>query len=150
MTRRVLFVSSSGGHWIQLNRLKPCFEGWARTFVCTERDYGSSIEAGDQFFSVPEATRWNKLRLVWQALTLLLIMLRVQPHVVISTGAAPGFFALFFGRFLRKKTIWVDSIANVDEVSLSGTQARRYADLWITQWEHLATVQGPRFYGSLV
>ena len=117
--RRVLFVSSSGGHWVQLRRVCPAFEGWSRHYACTDSAY-----------------RW--------------ILLRTRPHVVVTTGASSGFFAMFFGYFLTKKTIWIDSIANVDEMSLSGQQSRRFARLWITQWPHLARPEGPRYFGSLV
>jgi UDP-N-acetylglucosamine:LPS N-acetylglucosamine transferase len=147
---RVLFVSSSGGHWIQLRRLRPAFDDWSRYYACTNAGYRSTIDPEERFFGVPEATRWNKVRLVFQALTVLWIMLRTHPEVVVSTGASPGFFAMLFGRLLRRKTIWVDSIANVDELSLSGQQARRFADLWLTQWEHLACPEGPKYFGSLV
>jgi UDP-N-acetylglucosamine:LPS N-acetylglucosamine transferase len=148
--RRALFISSSGGHWIQLRRLRPAFDGWSRFYACTNSGYRSTIDADERFLGVPEATRWNKLRLVHQALTVLWIVLRTRPEVVVSTGASPGFFAMLFGRLLGKKTIWVDSIANVDELSLSGQQARRFADLWLTQWPHLAQPEGPQYFGSLV
>jgi UDP-N-acetylglucosamine:LPS N-acetylglucosamine transferase len=148
--RRVLFVSSSGGHWIQLRRLRPAFENWSLHYACTNSGYRSTVDPGERFFAVPEATRWNKLRLVFQALTVLSVLLRTRPEVVVSTGASPGFFAMLFGRLLCRRTIWVDSIANVDEMSLSGQQARRFADLWLTQWEHLAGPEGPEYFGSLV
>lgn len=148
--RKVLFVSSSGGHWIQLRRLRPAFQGWRRDYACTNAGYRSTIDADERFFGVPEATRWNKVRLVRQALTVLWILLRTRPEVVVSTGASPGFFAMFFGRFLCRRTIWVDSIANVDELSLSGQMVRRFADLWLTQWEHLARPEGPKYVGSLI
>ena len=148
--RRVLFVSSSGGHWVQLRRLRPAFDGWTRDYACTNKGYRSTIDPEERFFGVPEASRWNKLRLVYQALTVLWVVLRTRPEVVVSTGASPGFFAMLFGRVLRKKTIWVDSIANVDELSLSGRQARRFADLWLTQWEHLAQPDGPKYFGAVL
>ena len=148
--RKVLFVSSSGGHWTQLRRLRPAFDGWSRFYACTDAGYRSTIDRDERFFAVPEATRWNKLRLLHQSLVVLWILLRAYPEVVVSTGASPGFFAMLFGRLLRKKTIWVDSIANVDELSLSGRQARRFADLWLTQWQHLARPEGPEYFGSLV
>jgi len=148
--RKVLFVSSSGGHWIQLRRLRPAFDGWHRLYACTNEGYRSTIDDGEDFFGLPEASRWNKIRLVYQAGMVLSIIARTQPEVVVSTGASPGFFAMLFGRAMGKKTIWVDSIANVDELSLSGQQARRFADLWITQWEHLARPEGPKFFGAVV
>ena len=148
--RRALFVSSSGGHWTQLRRLRPAFDGWDRSYACTSASYQSTVDPGERFFPVPEATRWNKLRLIYQALVVLWILLRTRPEVVVSTGASPGFFAMLFGRLLRKKTIWVDSIANVDELSLSGQQVRHFADLWLTQWQHLARPEGPKYFGSVV
>ena len=108
------------------------------------------VDRDERFYGVPEATRWDKLRLVHQALVVLWILLRTYPEVVVSTGASPGFFAMLFGRLLRRKTIWVDSVANVDELSLSGKQARRFSDLWLTQWQHLARPEGPKYFGSLV
>ena len=148
--RRVLFVSSSGGHWVQLRRLRPAFDGWARHYACTNAGYRSTVDPEEGFFGVPEATRWNKLRLVYQAVMVLWVVLRTRPDVVVSTGASAGFFAMLFGRLLRRKTIWVDSIANVDELSLSGRQARRFADLWLTQWEHLARPEGPKYFGAVL
>ena len=149
-TRRVLFVSSSGGHWVQLRRIRRAFDGWSQYYACTNAGYRSTVDPDERFFGVPEATRWNKLRLVYQALVVLWILLRTRPEVVVSTGASPGFFAMLFGRLLRRKTIWVDSIANVDEMSLSGQQAGHFADLWLTQWRHLARPEGPKYFGSLV
>ena len=148
--RRVLFVSSSGGHWVQLRRLRPAFDGWVRHYACTNAGYRSTVDPEEGFFGVPEATRWNKLRLIYQAVTVLWVVLRTRPEVVVSTGASPGFFAMLFGRLLRRKTIWVDSIANVDEMSLSGQQARYFADLWLTQWEHLARPEGPKYFGAVL
>lgn len=148
--RKVLFVSSSGGHWTQLRRLRPAFDGWVRFYACTNGGYRSTIDPDEMFFALPEASRWNKLRLVHQSLSVLWVVLRTRPEVIVSTGASPGFFSMFFGRLMRKKTIWIDSIANVDELSLSGQQARRFADLWLTQWEHLARPEGPKYFGAVL
>jgi UDP-N-acetylglucosamine:LPS N-acetylglucosamine transferase len=147
---RVLFISSSGGHWTQLTRLSPAFEGWERCWACTNAGYRSTVPSGEHFFDLPEATRWNKLGLVHQAAVVFHVLLQSHPAVVVSTGASPGFFAMAIGRFMRKKTIWVDSIANVDQLSLSGRHAGRFADLWLTQWQHLARDSGPSYFGSVI
>lgn len=66
------------------------------------------------------------------------LVLAVKPDVVVSTGAAPGLIGLLAGKMLGAKTIWVDSIANVEELSLSGRLAMLFADRTYTQWEGLA------------
>jgi UDP-N-acetylglucosamine:LPS N-acetylglucosamine transferase len=88
--------------------------------------------------------------LILQAAAVFGVLLITRPHVVVSTGASPGFFAMLAGRLLAKKTIWVDSIANVDELSLSGRHVRHFADLWLTQWPHLERESGPRYFGSVI
>jgi UDP-N-acetylglucosamine:LPS N-acetylglucosamine transferase len=147
---RVLMISSCGGHWIQMNRLVPAFAEESLYFASTEKTY-SQFNPGVPFFYVPEASRTSSIfQLLLQALTVLYILVRVRPHIIVTTGAAAGFFALFIGRKVGIKTVWVDSIANVDEVSLSGLRAAKYADLFITQWPHLATETGPQYYGAVI
>lgn len=58
-----------------------------------------------------------------------LIVLLHRPDIVISTGAAPGFFALLFGKLLGARTIWIDSIANAEQLSVSGQKVKLFADL---------------------
>jgi UDP-N-acetylglucosamine:LPS N-acetylglucosamine transferase len=147
--RKIMFVASSGGHWVQLNRLLPAFEGCEKIFVTTEPNYRATV-VGNRFLLVPDASRWNKMKVIWLALVTLKHVLTVWPDVVVTTGAAPGFFAVFFGKKIGAKTIWLDSIANVDELSMSGRMAGNYSDLWLTQWEHLATDGGPQYVGSVI
>jgi UDP-N-acetylglucosamine:LPS N-acetylglucosamine transferase len=147
--KKVLFISSSGGHWKQMRRLEPAFEGFEKYYAATEPSYYQFV-IGRPFYSVPDASMWNKFRLVWQAIKVLVLLVRVRPSVVISTGASVGFFALFFAKKMKIKTIWVDSLANVEQMSLSGLKVKPYADLWLTQWEHLAKAEGPYFYGAVL
>lgn len=146
---KVVALSSGGGHWVQLLRLRPALEGCDVVFATTKAAYRADV--GDaKFRVVPDSNRWNKLALVKSALGILLMLLRERPDVVISTGAAPGFFALCIGKLLGSKTIWLDSVANAEELSQSGHRAGKVADLWLTQWPHLASKHGPAFRGSVL
>ena len=147
--KKILMVASSGGHWTQLNLLNTAFNGHERIYVTTDSAYRSLVKDAE-FYTVPDATRWDKIRLIVLMLKMFWIILLSKPDIVISTGAAPGFFALFFAKMIGKKTIWVDSIANVDKLSLSGVMVKKYADLWLTQWEHLARPEGPHYAGSVI
>ena len=149
-TKKILCISSSGGHWKQLRLLTKNFKQYDLVFVTTDKAYCKALE-NEHCEAIPDASRWNKLALIKVAFIILKKLLKLRPDVVISTGAAPGFLAIFIARQLGIKTIWIDSIANVDELSLSGKKARKYADLWLTQWEHLAQQpDGPHYYGSIL
>ena len=156
MTRkpRIMAVASAGGHWVQLMRLRPAWEGMDVTYVTTDPGLRQTLlEVGKpapDFRVITEGNRWHKRKLVKQLLQLVYLMARLRPDAVITTGAAPGYFALRLGRLFGARTIWIDSMANAEELSLSGQQARRHADLWLTQWEHLAKPGGPDFLGSVL
>lgn len=113
-------------------------------------DSGHRSEVGTaRFYTVNDANRWNKLALIRCALQLLAVLLRERPTVVVSTGAAPGYLAIRCARLMGARTIWVDSLANVEELSLSGRMASSTADLCLTQWPHLA--EGPvRYLGAVL
>ena len=85
-----------------------------------------------------------------QAAQIAWLLVREWPDVVISTGAAPGYFAIRFAKILGRRTIWIDSIANVEKLSMTGALVGPYADLWLTQWIHLARPQGPYFMGAVL
>ena len=147
--QRVLAISSGGGHWVQLCRVAPAFADLEVHFATVDAAYASDV-APRPLHVVPDATRWDRwslLRLVWSVLVL---MVRLRPHVVFTTGAAPGAVALVIGRVLGAKTIWLDSIANVETVSGSGRMVRHFAQLWLTQWPHLAAPGGPEYAGAVL
>jgi UDP-N-acetylglucosamine:LPS N-acetylglucosamine transferase len=147
--RRLLAVASGGGHWVQLLRVREAFETCDIAFVSINETYRSQV-SNNRFYLVNDATRWNKVGLIRMALKLAWIIRREKPDVVISTGAAPGYVALRLGRLAGARTIWLDSIANVEQLSMSGTRIGRYADLWLTQWPHLAKPQGPHYAGTVL
>lgn len=147
--KRVLAVASGGGHWVQLKRLWQAFEGQELIVVTTDAGYEDEVDC-HAFHVVTDANMQSKIRLVRLAMEMALIVFRERPEVVISTGAAPGYFALRFGKMVGARTIWVDSLANAEVLSMSGMKVQRYADLWLTQWPHLAKGQGPYYFGSVV
>jgi len=147
--RRVLAVASGGGHWVQLQRLRPAFEGCEVAYVTVNRAYRSDVE-GERFYTITDATRWNKFKLLMMAAQLVWIVLRERPDVVVSTGAAPGYFAIRLARAMGARAVWLDSIANVEQLSMAGEKVGRHADLWLTQWSHLARENGPRFEGAVL
>ncbi len=158
---KVMVISSPGGHWVQIRRLRPAWTGCAVTYVTTDPGYLGEIakdpvaegSTPPRFFVVPDANRWNKMRLAVQMLMILAVVVRIRPDVIITTGAAPGYFAVRFGNLIGARTIWIDSIANAEKLSLSGQMAGRFCTLWLTQYQHLARTQdqqGPSFKGSVI
>lgn len=147
--KKVLAVASSGGHWTQLLRLRPAFDGCEVVFVSTIKGNADEVEGFD-FYQIVNATRksvWNFLIMFFQVFKIINV---VKPDIIVTTGSAPGLMTLTVGKLFRKKTVWIDSIANVNQMSTSGMNARHVADLYLTQWEALSKPEGPYYKGSVL
>jgi len=146
---KVLAIASGGGHWVQLLRLRPAFEGCDVTYATVRDGYRADVGKAN-FRLIRDGNRWNKIAVLRSAAGILWLVLTLRPDVVISTGAAPGFFGVRFGKWMGAKVIWVDSVANAEELSMSGQKAGAFVDLWLTQWPHLANDNGPKCFGSVL
>lgn len=147
---KLLAISSGGGHWVQLLRLRPAFEGCECVYATVLEGYRADLGEGADFRVIPDSNRSNKVGLVRSALSIFWLVFRLRPDVVVSTGAAPGYFGVRFGKWLGARVVWVDSIANAEELSMSGAKAGSFVDLWLTQWPHLARQSGPHCFGSVL
>ena len=100
---------------------------------------------------VVEANRQHPLRIARMLCQCAGIILKERPDVVLSAGAAPGCLMSLLGKLTGAKVVWLDSIANVERPSLSGRIARRFADLFLVQWPHLAKMYSDaEFLGEVV
>ena len=145
--KKIMAIASHGGHWLQLNRLKPFYDKHEVVFVTTEptvRTLRPDVKI------VRDANRNEKLSILICFVQLLVLLIKERPDLIISTGALPGVLALFIGRFLGRKTVWIDSIANAEELSMSGKLAGKFAHKWLTQWPELAHEGGPEFQGRVL
>lgn len=146
---KVMVVASGGGHWTQMLRLRPAFEDLGAFFVGVKPMYQADVAPAD-FYAVRDVSRLQKWAIFATAAKLLWIILKHRPRVIVTTGSAPGLIALQLGRIVGARGVWIDSVANVEELSMSGQRAGAVADLWLTQWEHLARPGGPRYEGRVL
>ena len=135
--RKILLVSSGGGHWVELLRISAAFEGHDTQYVSSQ-DIASVPNGQREPIVIPDGSRTNILGII----KIFIYMWKVErdflPDLVVTTGAAPGLIGLIIGRLLGAKTIWLDTIASSEHPSLSGRLAQPCATLWLTQWETVA------------
>jgi UDP-N-acetylglucosamine:LPS N-acetylglucosamine transferase len=148
--RKVMAVASGGGHWVELRRIMPAFAGSEVVYVSTEPLADADL-APARYYAVRNVTRRNRLgfavivRQIWRVLR------AERPELVITTGAAPGLVALLLAKLLcGSRTVWIDTVANSEKMTLSGRLARPVADAWLVQWPHLARPEGPHYWGSVL
>ena len=147
---KVLALASGGGHWVQLRRMMPAFEGADVAFASVYSDYAADV-VGKRYYVFDDVNRFNKIKTFKVAIQISRIIRIERPDTVLTTGAGPGLIAILLAKYLFGcKTIWIDSVANCEKLSGSGKVAGRFSDVWLTQWEHLSGPAGPEFWGSVL
>lgn len=134
---KVLAIASKGGHWIQLLRITKALTDIDIVYVSTNSNFSKTVK-GHRFYTVSDGNRNSLFRLILTFFRLLRIVYIVNPKIILTTGAAPGLMGILVGAIYGKKTIWVDSMANVEEISTSGKIAHYFASRVYTQWPKLA------------
>lgn len=146
---KILAVASKGGHWEQLVLLAEIFVDYESHFATTRR-VQSQYGAASETWTLPDCNKSQPIRSLWCLLCCLVLVIRIRPEVVISTGAAPGLFCVLAGRLIGARTLWIDSIANAERLSRCGAIANYLAHDCLTQWPHLARRDGPQFAGAVL
>jgi hypothetical protein len=148
--RKVLIATSAGGHWVQMRRLLPAFEGCSLVFAGVAEWLDADLLPAP-YYRLRNVSRSDPAGFLVIARQLARVVRLERPDVVVTTGAAPGLMALVMGKLLvRSRTVWIDSIANTERLSLSGRLARPVADAWLVQWPHLARPGGPEHWGTVL
>jgi len=84
---------------------------------------------------------WRALRVAW----------RERPDVVVTTGSMPLAVFCIWAKLLGAKIVWIDSVAQVETMSVSGRVMRRIADLCLVQWPELvARYPGVEYVGEVL
>jgi hypothetical protein len=146
---KILAVTSGGGHWDELMMLRDELGHLDITYANTFSGLAEASGINDCHI-VADCSREAPISVLKCALDVFRLIRRVRPQVIVSTGAAPGLIAIVIGKIFGCKAIWIDSIANSSELSMSGRLAGSLADVWLTQWKHLAAPRGPRYWGSVI
>jgi UDP-N-acetylglucosamine:LPS N-acetylglucosamine transferase len=133
-TAKICLTASSGGHLSQLLKVAHSCREHEIFVVTTSEAVRANLERWGRVYVVGECNREHPLQVLKVLWRCIRIMLRERPGVAVSTGAAVGCIACFVAKLARARVIWVDSIANVERLSLSGRLIRPLADLVLTQW----------------
>lgn len=148
-SRKVLAVASGGGHWEQLMLLRDTLGNYDVRFATTDPLIAKQRGIADAE-TLPDCNQNTPLKAIHCAVVAIKIILKHRPDIVLSTGAAPGYFCLLAGRMVGARTLWIDSVANGEQLSMCGKLSKRTAHECLTQWEHLADGDTVKYRGAVL
>jgi len=134
---KICLAASAGGHLSQLLKLEDSWAGHETLFITTTEVVRDKLSKFGRVYVVGECNRRHPMRVILVLFRCVRVILREKPDVVLSMGAAVGCIVCFIGKLIGAKVVWIDSITNVERISLSGRMVRYIADLFLVQWPEL-------------
>jgi len=146
--KKLLLISSAGGHFVELMQLKPVFSKFKYVYVTADREDTKGM--ADYYVPDPGTNKLNYIRLFFSYLS---IMWKEKPDIIMTTGAGIALPMIFWAKLLRKKVVFIESFCRPFELSEAGKIIYKYnlADLFLVQWSELAE-KWPRakYWGRVV
>ncbi len=148
--RSCVATASAGGHMVELLQLLNYLDfPQVEHFISTHELQRISLEKRATTSIVGECNRKTPFRMIKVFFQTAKLAKKLKPKVVISTGALPSAFFCYHAHRKGADIIWIDSIANVRELSMSGRFVKKFATASFTQWENLAD-EKTLYKGSLL
>ncbi len=148
--KRVLFVSSSGGHLSQLIQLKPWWVQHERRWVTFDGPTAQSKLEGETLIPAFHPTTRNLKNMARNFELARKVISDWKPDVVISNGAgvAVPFFAV--AKLRKIPTVYLEVYDRIDSKTVTGRLVSPLATQFLVQWpEQQALYRGSELVGPL-
>ena len=156
MKPKVLFISSTGGHFNELMQLKPLFEKYDYHII-TEKDKTNENlkeKYGKKISYLPYGTRSQIYSYIFKYFYLCLktiyLYIKIRPKYIITTGTHTAGPMCYLGKIFRSKIIYIETFANKNTKTATGKLIYPIADLFIVQWEDMLKLYPKAIYGGSI
>ena len=154
--KKVLFISSTGGHLSELLQLSPLFEKYDYHII-TEKDEANKAlkeKYGEKIDFLPYGTRSKLFSYIFKYFYLCIKTIyyyfKIKPKVIITTGTHTAGPMCILGKIFRSKIIYIETFANRNKKTATGRLIYPIADLFIVQWEEMLKIYPKAVYGGSI
>ena len=140
--KKVVFISSTGGHLNELLQLKSLFDKYD-SYLITEKTK-TTLELQTEFKSVDYlkyGTRHRPLRYIYISVANIIKSIKlyhkIKPDYIVTTGAHTCIPLCYIAKIHRKKIIYIETFANMFSKTLTGRLMYPIASVFVVQWESM-------------
>ncbi len=154
--RRVMFISSTGGHLSEMLELKALFNDYNYTII-TEKTK-SNLKLKDKYKSkihyLVYGTKDHMLtypfKLLYNSFKSLYYYIKIRPDYIITTGAHTAGPMCLIGKIFGSKIIYIETFANKETKTITGRLLYPVSDLFVVQWKTMQKLYPDAVYGGWI
>lgn len=140
--KRVLFISSIGGHLSELLKLVPTMKEFESYLITektsiTENLYSPDIKKVDYLLYGTKSSLKYVYIAPYNFFRSIYLFFKYKPDYIVTTGAHTAVAMCYIAKLFRRKVIYIETFANIYTKTLTGKLIYPIADLFIVQWESM-------------
>jgi len=156
LKKKVLFISSTGGHFNELMQLKPMFEKYDYHIITekdkTNKDLVQQYEK--KIYFLPYGTRSKIfsyiIKYFYLCMKTVFLYLKLRPKYIVTTGTHTAGPMCYLGKLFGSKIIYIETFANSNTKTVTGRLIYPIADLFIVQWKEMLKLYPKAVYGGAI
>ena len=159
MKKKVLFISSTGGHLEEMMQLKKMFSMYDYHIITEKTKSNLSLKQKypkrvnylvyGSYTTIPKKIIYP-FKLLYNTLKSFFLYLKIRPKYIVSTGAHTAGPMCLIGHIFGSKIIFIETFANSESKSRTGSLVSKFADLFIVQWESMLELYPNSVYGGWI
>ena len=139
-------VSSSGGHWEQLQKLQPLIDKYDGFYVTEKTKFPANAK---YFMSQTDLKDILMLpKMFVNAIRAIRIWIKERPDFIITTGTMVAYPFYLLAVVFHKKFVFIETFGRADMPTKAGKMMEKHSDLFIVQWESQAKYYKKAIYGG--
>lgn len=139
--KKVIFVSSSGGHLTELLRLDKLFKEYEYLLVTEKTDITDKLKDKYNVDFLKYGSRHYFFKYIYvftyNIFKSIKIIMKFKPNTIVTTGAHTGGIMCYIAKLFGAKIIYIESLAKTKSLSVTGKSVYLFADKFYVQWEEL-------------
>lgn len=142
--KKVMFISSGGGHLTELLKLESLFNKY-NYHIVTEKTK-STISLKQQYkvsyliYGTKDHRFTYPFKLLLNCFISLFLFIKYRPKYIITTGAHTAGPMCCIGKIFRSKIIYIETFANINRKTATGKLIYHFADKFIVQHKSMLKV----------
>jgi len=144
--KKVLFISSTGGHLSEMMQLKKMFKDYDYHIITekTKSNISMKNKYKDRINFLVYGTKDHMLtypfKLIYNCFKSLFLYFRIHPDYIITTGAHTAGPMCLIGKIFGSKVIYIETFANINTKTITGRLLYPVADRFIVQWPSMTKI----------
>ena len=154
--KKVIFISSMGGHLTEMMQLKDIFKNYDYKIVTEmhKSTKGLKVRYKSKIDYLLTGNKDNILKYIFTApyniIKSLIIFLKFKPDVIVTTGAHTCVPMCYIAKIFGSKVIFIETFANRTTGTVAGRLVYPIADTFVVQWESMLELYPKAIYGGWI